>query len=146
MIAERTHGLAVTLASSLEKIGYKLLTKSYFDTIQLDLGDLADSIHRECIDNEINFNYKGSVVTIALDETTSVEDIQLLNKIFSKVKGIPADRPILTIVRLKRLSLQIYNVLLLTLHIQYLTHTIQNMRCSVISSRWKRKIFLFAIL
>jgi glycine dehydrogenase len=91
LIAERTHGLAITLAKSLEKIGYKQLNKAYFDTIQLDLGNLVDSIHRECIDNEINLNYKGSVVTIALDETTSFEDIALLTKIFSKVKAIAAD-------------------------------------------------------
>ena len=37
LIAERTHGLAVTLAKSLEKIGYKLLNNAYFDTIQLEL-------------------------------------------------------------------------------------------------------------
>jgi glycine dehydrogenase len=91
LIAERTHGLAVTLAKSLERIGYNQLNKSYFDTIQLDLGDLADSIHRECLDNEINLHYKGSIVTIALDETTSVEDIKLLTRIFSKVKAIAAD-------------------------------------------------------
>ncbi|MET3114221.1 glycine dehydrogenase [Pedobacter sp. CG_S7] len=90
LIAERTHGLAVSLATSLQKIGYKTLTTAYFDTIQVELGDLVDSIHRECIDNEINLNYKGSLVTIALDETTSVADIKLLNKIFSKVKGISA--------------------------------------------------------
>lgn len=92
LIAERTHGLAVSLAASLEQIGYKQLNKIYFDTIQIDLGDLKDSINRECIDNEINLNYKGNVVTIALDETTSLEDVKLLTKIFSKVKAIGADR------------------------------------------------------
>ncbi|MEQ7800725.1 aminomethyl-transferring glycine dehydrogenase [Pedobacter sp. ASV1-7] len=91
LIAERTHGLAVTLATSLEKIGYKQLNKSYFDTIQLDLGSLVDSIHRECIDNEINLHYNGNIVTIAVDETTSFEDIKLLTKIFAKVKAIAAD-------------------------------------------------------
>jgi glycine dehydrogenase len=91
LIAERIHGLSVSLATSLEKIGYKVLTQSYFDTIQIELGDLKDAIHGACIDNEINLNYKGSVVTIALDETTAVEDIRLLNRIFSKVKGIAAD-------------------------------------------------------
>lgn len=92
LIAERTHGLAVSLAASLEQIGYKQLNKVYFDTIQLDLGDLKDSIHRECIDHEINLNYQGSVVTISLDETTSLEDVKVLTKIFSKVQGIGADR------------------------------------------------------
>jgi glycine dehydrogenase len=91
LIAERTHGLTVALAASLEQIGYKQLNPVYFDTIQVELGALKDSIHKECIDNEINLNYNGSVATIALDETTSLEDIKLLNKIFSKVKAIAAD-------------------------------------------------------
>jgi glycine dehydrogenase len=91
LIAERTHGLAIALSQSLEKIGYTQLTSAYFDTIQVELGPLKDSIHRECIDNEINLNYNGTVATIALDETTSIEDIKLLNKIFSKVKAIAAD-------------------------------------------------------
>jgi glycine dehydrogenase len=91
LIAERTHGLTVSLAASLESIGYKQLNKAYFDTIQFDLADLKESIHRECVDNEINLNYQGNFVTIALDETTSLADVKLLTKIFSKVKGIPAD-------------------------------------------------------
>ena len=91
LIAERTHGLAVSLSRSLESIGYTQLNKYYFDTIRLDLGSLKDSIQRECVDNELNLNYNGTVVTISLDETTSVEDITLLNKIFAKVKGIAAN-------------------------------------------------------
>ncbi|WP_432710470.1 aminomethyl-transferring glycine dehydrogenase [Pedobacter sp.] len=91
LIAERIHGLSISLATSLERIGYKVLTQSYFDTIQVELGDLKDAIHGTCIDNEINLNYKGTIATIALDETTTVEDIRLLNRIFSKVKGIAAD-------------------------------------------------------
>ena len=91
LIAERTHGLAVTLAESLAQIGYKVSSKSYFDTIQLELGDLAGSIHKECIDNNINLNYHNDQVSIALDETTSYEDVKLLVRIFSKVKGISAD-------------------------------------------------------
>ncbi|WP_158798218.1 aminomethyl-transferring glycine dehydrogenase [Pedobacter sp. L105] len=91
LIAERTHGLAIALSQSLNKIGYQTLTDVYFDTIQVELGSLKDSIHKECIDNEINLNYKGTVATIALDETTSINDIKLLNKIFSKVKAISAD-------------------------------------------------------
>jgi len=91
LIAERTHGLAVTLAESLAQIGYTVLSKSYFDTIQLELGDLAGSIHKECIDNNINLNYHNDQVSIALDETTSYEDVKLLVRIFSKVKGISAD-------------------------------------------------------
>ena len=91
LIAERTHGLTITLAESLKNAGYNVLSKVYFDTIQLDLHDLVDSIKRECIDNEINLHYNGPIVTIALDETTSFEDVKLLTKIFAKVKAIAAD-------------------------------------------------------
>ncbi|MES2830180.1 MAG: aminomethyl-transferring glycine dehydrogenase [Bacteroidota bacterium] len=91
LIAERTHGLTITLAESLKNAGYNVLSKVYFDTIQLDLHDLADSIHRECLDNEINLHFNGPIATIALDETTSYDDVKLLVKIFSKVKAIAAD-------------------------------------------------------
>ncbi|WP_432712959.1 aminomethyl-transferring glycine dehydrogenase [Pedobacter sp.] len=121
LIAERTHGLAVTLATSLQNIGYKVLTNAYFDTIQVDLGGLADSIHRECIDNEINLNYKGNLVTIALDETTSFEDIKLLNKIFSKVKGIAADQ-----AELEESNIETVIPVALQRTSTYLTHPIFN--------------------
>ncbi|RZK65030.1 MAG: aminotransferase class V-fold PLP-dependent enzyme, partial [Pedobacter sp.] len=91
LIAERTHGLAVTLAASIKEAGYNVLSKSYFDTIQIELGDLSGSIHKECLDNNINLNYNGNLVSIALDETTTFEDVKLLVRIFSKVKGIAAD-------------------------------------------------------
>lgn len=96
LIAERTHGLTVTLAQSLKEIGYQVLTTSYFDTIQIELGDLTNSIHKECLDNNINLNYHGNIVGISLDETTSFEDVKTLIRVFSKVKAIAADN--LTIV------------------------------------------------
>jgi glycine dehydrogenase len=91
LIAERTHGLAVSLATSLEHAGFKQLNEIYFDTIRFDVGDLKNSLHRDCVDNQINLNYQGSMVTIALDETTTLADVKLLTKIFSKLKGISAD-------------------------------------------------------
>ena len=96
LIAERVHGLTITLAQSLAEIGYTVLNTSYFDTIEVALGELSGSIHKECLDQNINLNYKGEHVSIALDETASFEDIKLLIRIFSKVKGIAADS--LTIV------------------------------------------------
>jgi glycine dehydrogenase len=91
LIAERTHGLAITLAQSLKEAGYTVLSNSYFDTIQVEVGDLSGAIHAACLDNDINLFYQGNTVTIACDETTSFEDIQLLTRIFAKIKGIAAD-------------------------------------------------------
>src|SRR6201985_2043205 len=87
LIAERIHGLAVLLSDSLEELGYKQLNKSFFDTVKFDLGDLVGPLHGEALNNEMNLNYKGSVVTISIDETTSPEDIKTLVRFFAKVKG-----------------------------------------------------------
>jgi glycine dehydrogenase len=87
LIAERTHGLAVTLSNALNGLGYKQLNKSYFDTLAIEVGDLAGAIHAEALNNDVNLNYNGQVVTIAIDETTLAEDINTLVKIFAKVKG-----------------------------------------------------------
>lgn len=90
-IAERIHGLTASLAQSLQQIGYNVLNTTFFDTIQIGLGELKDSIHKECVDNNINLNYTEDRASISLDETVSFEDIKLLLRIFSKVKGIAAD-------------------------------------------------------
>jgi len=87
LIAERIHGLTILLADSLKQLGYKQLNDTYFDTIKFDLGILAGPIHAEAINNEMNLNYKGSVVTISVDETTSPEDIKTMVRFFAKVKG-----------------------------------------------------------
>lgn len=87
LIAERIHGLSVLLSNSLEELGYKQLNKAYFDTLQFDLGDLVGPLHGEALNNEMNLNYNGSIVTITLDETTSVEDVKTIVRFFAKVKG-----------------------------------------------------------
>jgi glycine dehydrogenase len=87
LIAERIHGLTVLLAKALGELGYEQLNESYFDTLKFDVAHLAGPIHSEALNNEMNLSYNGSVVTISLDETTSVEDIKTLVRFFAKVKG-----------------------------------------------------------
>jgi len=87
LIAERIHGLSILLAQSLEQLGYQQLNESYFDTVKFDLGELVGPLHAEALNNEMNFNYEGSVVTISIDETTSPEDIKNMVRFFAKVKG-----------------------------------------------------------
>jgi glycine dehydrogenase len=87
LIAERIHGLSVFLSNALEGLGYKQENKSFFDTIKLDLGELKNPIHSEALNNEINLNYEGSLVSITLDETTSKEDVLNIIKFFAKVKA-----------------------------------------------------------
>lgn len=119
-IAERTHGLTVALSESLKAIGYKVNTRAYFDTIEVELGDLKDAIHKDCLDNNINLNYKGDKATISLDETTNFEDVTLLVRIFSKVKAIATD----SIVVVENVSTTIPASLQRTS--EYLTHPVFN--------------------
>jgi len=121
LIAGRVHGLTVSLARSLEKAGYKVLNKVYFDTIQVELGDLVGAIHGECLNNEINLHYNGSVVGISLDETTSPEDVKLLLKVFSKVKAIAGDA-----VELEEAGLETVIPAALQRSSEYLTHPVFN--------------------
>ena len=91
LIAERIHGLTISLAESLREIGFKVSNEVYFDTIEVDLDGLSGAIHKDCLDHSINLNYqKDGKALISLDETTNFEDVSLLVKIFSKVKGISA--------------------------------------------------------
>src|SRR6201991_2196932 len=87
LIAERIHGLAIVLSQSLGRLGYQQLNEAYFDTLKFDLGELAGPIHAEALNNEMNLNYHGSIVTISIDETTSPEDIKTMVRFFAKVKG-----------------------------------------------------------
>jgi len=120
LIAERVHGLTVSLAESLKAIGYKVSNQAYFDTIEVELGDLKGAIHKDCLDNNINLNYKGEKATISLDETTNFADVSLLVRIFSKVKAIATD----SVVVVDQVSTTIPTDLQRTS--EYLTHPVFN--------------------
>ena len=123
LIAERIHGLAVLLAKALGELGYEQLNESYFDTLKFDVAHLAGPIHSEALNNEMNLSYNGSVVTISLDETTSVEDVKTLVRFFAKVKGKS-----LTDVNIDELKANLQTVIPADLQRQsaYLTHAIFN--------------------
>ncbi len=87
LIAQRIHGLAVLLSDSLKELGFKQENEHFFDTLKFDLPDLANAIHGVALNEEVNFNYSGSVITISVDETTNLEDIKTLIRIFAKVKA-----------------------------------------------------------
>ncbi|WP_113661543.1 aminomethyl-transferring glycine dehydrogenase [Pedobacter nanyangensis] len=120
LIAERTHGLTISLAESLKAIGYKVNNQAYFDTIEVELGDLKGAIHKDCLDNNINLNYQGDKATISLDETTNFADVSLLVRIFSKVKAIATD----SVVVVDKVSTTIPTELQRTS--EYLTHPVFN--------------------
>lgn len=86
-IAERIHGLAVLLDGALQQLGYTQYNQTYFDTLQVELGELAGPLHAEALNQEANLHYQGTVAGISIDETTTYDDIVLLIRVFAKMKG-----------------------------------------------------------
>ncbi len=87
-IANRIHSITTLLVKALTELGYKIENQTFFDTITVQVGDLIESIHAESINQEINLKYdRSSTIGISIDETTTIEDIKNLIKVFAKVKG-----------------------------------------------------------
>ena len=85
-IANKVHSTAVTLADSLEKLGLYQTNTSYFDTIIIK----ADSSKVRPIAEkyEVNFLYvDADTISIALNEATSIKDLQLIVNIFAEAIG-----------------------------------------------------------
>src|SRR5690554_3365558 len=87
-IAGKTHGLTILLAKALQELEYNLENSTWFDILMVNVGELVDAIHAESLNQEINFHYnsKGQI-GISIDETTTLDDIKKLIKVFAKVKG-----------------------------------------------------------
>ncbi len=92
-IAEQVHLSAVTLATELKKLGYKLESDSYFDTIKVLLPKEVSEgmIHNLAISAHINFRYVDNCcVTISLDQTTDAHDLNCIVEIFAHCANKPA--------------------------------------------------------
>ena len=89
-IATNIHQLTIILAKEIEKLGYKQLNTVYFDTLNIELPANITSadVQKIALQNKINFRYiDNNHVGISLDETTSLEDINLILDIFAKANG-----------------------------------------------------------
>ncbi|MCE2496604.1 MAG: aminomethyl-transferring glycine dehydrogenase [Flavobacteriales bacterium] len=101
-IARKIHGLTCALAGGLEALGYKLKNETFFDTLSIDLGEsllwTGDSIQpiaRLADEHEMNFLYVDDrTVSIALNETTRLSDVQEILEIFATAKGATVEVPV----------------------------------------------------
>lgn len=85
-IAEQVHLTAVTLATSLEKLGYSVDKGVYFDTVKIN--DVAvDKIRSLAEAAQINFRYTANAITISVDQTTDANDINAILDVFAKASG-----------------------------------------------------------
>ncbi len=89
-IANKVHGMTVTLAETLKKLGISILNEHFFDTLLISaeskmIRSLAESA-------EVNFYYVDeNTISIALNEAVELEDLNKIISIFSEAasKDLP---------------------------------------------------------
>ncbi|ARV09241.1 glycine dehydrogenase (aminomethyl-transferring) [Winogradskyella sp. PC-19] len=85
-IANKVKNSASTLANALADLGLEQVNSHYFDTLQIK----ADAVKTkyEAEKREVNFHYPDTnTVTIAINETTTVTDLNQIIEIFEVVSG-----------------------------------------------------------
>ena len=80
-IAQDIHNKAKTLASTLKANSFAIKYNHFFDTIIVEVPDVT-LIEKRAIAKELNFRYFPNEVSIAIDETTTWENLQDILSIF----------------------------------------------------------------
>ncbi len=87
-IANKVHASASTLANELEKLGIYQINTSFFDTIAVKVD--AKKVRVLAEEKEMNFNYiDDQTVSISLNETTSITDLNTIVSVFAKATSKP---------------------------------------------------------
>ena len=88
-IANKIHALTATLANELEKLGLQQTNTAFFDTIVIKAD--AQKVKAIAEQNEINFYYiDENTVSISLNETTSIDDVNKIVGIFASANNTQA--------------------------------------------------------
>ncbi|HYX14730.1 MAG TPA: aminomethyl-transferring glycine dehydrogenase [Nostoc sp.] len=119
-IAENIHSLTVLLAQGLKRLGYSVVSESFFDTLRVELGTHnLKNILTDAEELQINLRvFDATAVGISLDETTTPEDLIDLWHIFAGTDDLPFTLEELTSLSLPYLSLCRTS--------RYLTHPVFN--------------------
>lgn len=89
-IANKVQNTTATLATALEKLGLEQVNSHYFDTIQIKADPVK--VKYEAVKKEVNFYYPdNNTVTIAINETTTVSDLNEIISIFEAVTETTTD-------------------------------------------------------
>ncbi|BAY78151.1 glycine dehydrogenase [Nostoc linckia NIES-25] len=90
-IAENIHSLTVLLAQGLKRLGYKISSENFFDTLRVELGSQnLEDILAASQQLQINLRiFDATAVGISLNETTTVDDLLDILAIFAGNKELP---------------------------------------------------------
>jgi glycine dehydrogenase len=87
-IAEKVNQLTSILSNNLKALGFILRNEAFFDTISINADDsLINELKTALEAKHINIWYDADFVSISLDETTTINDVENLVSIFASIKG-----------------------------------------------------------
>lgn len=87
-IAEDIHCLAALLSKEASACGFNQLNKSFFDTLYFQTPVSSEIVCKKAIEKQMNFNILDeNHLTISIDETTSIEDINSILEVFASASG-----------------------------------------------------------
>ncbi len=82
-IAERTHAIAHSVATALDRAGFKVVHDYLFDTVRIKMSaDQLSRVRRQAEGVGVNFFYEKDALQITFDETTTDEDLTYIAGIF----------------------------------------------------------------
>ncbi len=117
-IAQQVHLSAVALAHELKKLGYSIANDVFFDTLKLVHTDNV-KIHALAEAACINFRYTDDGLSIALDQTTSIEDLNAILAVFAQAAGKPTHL-------LSAIQVDVRSILVKPRHSTILSHPVFN--------------------
>jgi len=87
-IAQRVFGLAELLKKGAVSLGYTVQNQNHFDTLKIAVADKV-ALQKIAEGKEVNFRYfeNENSISIALDETTSIQDVSLVLQILAEAKS-----------------------------------------------------------
>ncbi len=87
-IAEDIHCLAALLSKEASAYGFNQLNKSFFDTLYFQTPVSSEIVCKKAIEKQMNFNILDeNHLTISIDETTSIEDVNAILEVFAASAG-----------------------------------------------------------
>ncbi|HET9846634.1 MAG TPA: aminomethyl-transferring glycine dehydrogenase [Nitrospira sp.] len=94
-IAERVHGLAAVLAAGLQQLGFDIGSQEFFDTVHVRLTKTqSEQILVRADDQGLNLRrHEDDSLSVSLDETTEVGDVQRLLEVFVGHQRLPFTIP-----------------------------------------------------
>ena len=97
-IARKVHALTQLLKTLVEKSGYAVTNKNFFDTLTIDVSgpvQSAEDVHQAAVAARINLRkIDDKHVGVTFDESVGLEDVITLANVFASAANAPSISPL----------------------------------------------------